>query len=706
MTTIQKVKRHAVDLELELLRLECEATAKKNGITVVDSSAFNALDGVIGVALEKCKNARLLIPSEQEKIRPLILEAKNEVEKAFREYQFNLVALQLNRAADAAENRLRLFESLKSEGDCEAEKQKCAEGQTGTLYWFENYAWTFDPRETSPISVIPLIVFPFQTEYIRWLEMLTFLRRSSGLVEKCRDAGATEVTLRWVNKQWLFRPDFSAMILSRKEDMTDSKKNMDTLFEKVRFQMRLTPSWMMPEGFDTSRDMPYMNISNPQNGSSITGEAPTEDVARGGRRSFILSDEYATWQFGGYPQYKALSSTAQTTIFLATPKGKFNKYADLKFDNLIPRFVMDWREHPWKTEAWYKALPFGYGSPPMSAEEIAQEIDRDFEASQPGRVFRFFSEPHMFITWAELVAYYDQFKLGFKFRKSDGTYRIPDDWNWGRMQDRGESEEHPRVTSWMARPAAYYPLSDTAFFVAEMIAPTGAPLGQVANLMEEVERRFGLSDRRPTLSKNSHEASDERDVFRKEHGINFTTWNTDYVTGIAQLKEWFMLIDTEKPNPIRSGIFGRTRIIFICANEQAKLFYDDKNTKHIVSPPSSSAGFKRARYEFPLYHYPPEERGKPLHKMRPEKIDDDFIDTARAFAVEWGPSAKPLTKQQKREQELPPELRADKVAQMSAEEQERAILARQYAMNEMKVAEDSSKPRRVGIRPGGVGFRR
>jgi hypothetical protein len=47
---------------------------------------------------------------------------------------------------------------------------------------------------------------------------------------------------------------------------------------------------------------------------------------------------------------------------------------------------MDWREHPWLDDRWYNALPFGYIGPAMTAEEIAQDIDRNYDASQPGKV--------------------------------------------------------------------------------------------------------------------------------------------------------------------------------------------------------------------------------------------------------------------------------------------------------------------------------
>lgn len=55
------------------------------------------------------------------------------------------------------------------------------------------------------------------------------------------------------------------------------------------------------------------------------------------------------------------------------------------------------------------------------------------------------------------------------------------------------------------------------------------------------------------------------------------------------------------------------------------------------------------------YHYPPEEMGKAVQVMRPEKKKgmDNFIDTLRAFATNWGPSVAPMSKVEKQIAQLP-----------------------------------------------------
>ena len=612
-------------------------------------------------ALQGCLDARALVAPEQAKVRALIRSADTQVERAYREYQYTLINLQIERAAKVAEKRLRLLDSLTSEGDYERERELCRDGSEGTLHWFQMYAWGIDPREDSPLSVMPFDPFPFQENYLRWLEELVFGKKTSGLVEKSRDMGATVGALNWCVKQLLFRPHFSAMLASATEDLVDSKKDPDTLFEKVRFQLRLTPSWMLPGGFNLQRDLPYMNIANPANGAVISGGAPTENVGRQRRASVVVADEFQSWPGGAFKQNTALSQTSNSVVKLGTPLGMMNQYATDAHTPGVNKFEMDWREHPWKSQAWFNALPYGYGGSPMTVEAIAQEVSRDYHASQPGKVFKNWRErePYVLITWAELVAYYGQFNLDRHFFDEDGNYRVPVDWNWGRMQDYGQTAAHKWVITHGARPRANYPLSDSFFVFGYFVPPTGAAVGEVQPLIEAQQRRLGFVGE-PELSQMSHEQCGEGGVaqtFMDEHGEYWEAWNTDYNLGLPQIQEWLMLVDTTKPNPIRPALTGRTRLYFVCADE-IKLAFNPRTKEHFVTPSKSEESFKLAREEMTSYHYPLEEMGKPVQLMRPEKKKgmDNFIDTLRAFATVWGPTVGKLTDLERRVAKLPEEL--------------------------------------------------
>jgi hypothetical protein len=642
-------------------------------------------DDALREALEACVNSRLLIAAEQEKTRILIEAAENETERAFRLYQFDLIKLQIERAAEAAELRLALLDSLKSEADYAREREKCAAGVEGTVYWFEMYAWGFDPRDDSPLQVMPFYPFEFQRNYIQWLETLVFEKRTSGLVEKARDMGATVGALLWTIKQWLFRPYFSAMLVSATEDLVDSKKDPDTLFEKVRFQLRLTPSWMLPPDFDLNRDMPYMNIANDETGAVISGTAPTANAGRQRRRTFVLADEFAAWPYDGYPQHTALSQTTRSMVKVSSVQGKHNKFSEERHSGNANVFVMDWREHPWKDQRWYNALPFGYGGAPMSAEVIAQEVDRNYEASQPGKVFPQFRDTHSVITVSELRAYLK--KHGVIVPDSgDCLARVPLRWSLGRANDRGATEAHRNGWLWAATPKQGHPLDDSRFIFREYLAPIGASLGEIARAVFDFEQRDGESKpERMKLSLNSHEAQSERDTYAKEYGLHLRKWNTDYESGIAQLVDRFSLRDTDKPHPIRPQLMGRPKIYLIVADGQGELQSNGMGG-YFVTAARSSGGLLNLRRQIVGYHYPAEEAGKPAGLMRPRKIDDDLIDPLRAFAVHRFPAQTTLSAMEALTQKLPIQLQPAQIQQLPEAEQGQAWASQQHYLSRIKLA--------------------
>jgi hypothetical protein len=665
-------RRRAVEVTRTRLRLSGGARRIEIG-----AALRSALEGAIA--------ARELIASAQETLRAQPYRDNTPEERAAREYQIELVGWQLDRAADLAEKRLGHLESITTRDDAEAEIAKCSMGVEGTLHWFEHYAWGYDPREDSPLAIMPFALFPFQVRYVEWLESLVFGRRASGLVEKARDMGATAGAINWIVKQWRFRDGFSAMLTSATEDLVDSQKDPDTLFEKVRFQIRLLPLWMLPSGFDLEKGLTYMNIANPANGAVITGQAPTKKVGRQRRRTVALCDEFQVYPYGGYPQYTSLSQTTRSILVLGTPEGKFNKYAELRHSGNANVFEMDWREHPWKDQRWYDSLRPGYTGPPMTDQQVAQEIDRNYDASQPGKVFPGWREEYCLITWSELVAYYKKFKLDDKFRDQNGNYRIPDDWNWGRTTDYGQSDQHPWIVTHAARPRENYPLSDSVFvFSCHRITPTAAAVGEAQPQIERIERELGLRDYRGKFvrpfefSECSHEADEMRNTFLHEYGELWVAWDTDYNLGIPQIQEWLMLIQPQFPNPIRPELYGRARIYFVAPDDEYRLVHNEKAGSYFVTPSRTEKSFQLLRREMPAYHYPPSEAGKAVKDMRPFKLLDDTIDTVRGLATLWGPSVAPKTMEERAEDAIPAHLRAEHVEQMSQGRR----LARELALAE------------------------
>lgn len=658
-------------------------------------------------ALETAATVHDLIESEQAKIQPLIDAAVNDIERAAREYQRDLVGWQLTRSAEIAEERIRYFDTLQ---DFDTENDKCA---ADTAHWFKYYAWTVDPR-CSALAVMPLELFDFQERYVAWLDQITFEWQACGVVEKSRTMGATETALRWMLKQWRYRPNFYGMPLSANEDLVDSKKDPGTLFEKLRFQLRLLPGWMLPKGFSLDRDMPYMQLSNLENGSILQGDAPTANVGRQRRLTFILKDESAMWPNGGFQQHTSLSRSSNTIVDVSSVQGELNKFHDLAHDGKTSKFVMDWREHPWLDERWYIALPFGYLGPAMTEEEIAQEIDRNYTASQPGRVLKNVREEYCFITWDELVAGFEPYGLARHFYGTDGRFRIPKQWNWGRVSDYGESarnedDTHIWAYSLLARPSEGFPFADSIFFFYSLpVEPIGATELEAFAFYSELERGLGLRHgreftRAPTVNDMSHEAKDPRDVLRDKCGDNWRIPDLDFDKGRRKLVFHFELTDKHLPNPFRPVLMGRSRIYFVALNSEYFLAKNERSGSYFVTPSQTQKGFKRLRREISSWHYPPEERGKPVQKMRPKSVFDDIITTVRYALARWGVASAAQTPEEKAESKMLPGVRkADIPSIQDPEVRSMAITSNKFFTEEF-VAEEEDKRKQSNSR---VTFRR
>ncbi len=634
------------NLQESARRYALAITAVADVMTVGDGG-----DDVLRAKLEECVRAPVVVlPGELERLAARAASARNDVERAAFEWKQYAVRFQLEQAARVAVERLAVLDSLKSEADREREKEKCRD----TLYWFRMYAWGYDPR--SPLKVQPFFPYPRQEQYLAWLDETALARQTSGVVEKSRDEGATVGALDWCVHKWLNIPGFSAFLSSANEDLVDTNKDPNTLFEKIRFQLRLTPSWMLPVGFDLRRDMPYMNIANPENGATIGGGAPTVNVGRQRRASVVLADEFQSWPNGGFQQNTALSQTSYSVVKLGTPLGTLNQYYKDTHAEGVNVFILDWHDNPVKDARWYDALPFGYIGSRMTAQEIAQEVDRNYEASQPGRVWpaSIYRESHTVITVSELRAYYARFGVTI-YDDGDGRARLPREFGLGRTNDKGHTEGHRNAWLWCGVPKEGMPLEDSVFIYREWLAPLGSSHKRRAEDVLAFEKPDAETTRADKMSLNSHEAQGDRDTY-KDYGVKLNKWSVDYQDGIDEIADRLTLIDTHKPHPIRPRLMGRPTLYIVVADGEGELLQKPSGEYHVQSA-TSMLGMANLRRQIPRYHYPPEEEGKPVGQMRPRKVDDDLVDDLRAFATHRWPRKPRRSEEEKREEKMQPGVR-------------------------------------------------
>lgn len=253
---------------------------------------------------------------------------------------------------------------------------------------------TYDPRVagTGRPARMPFLMFPKQLELISFLDDCVG-SQANGLIEKCRDMGATWACAAWSVATWLLEPGVSIGWGSRKEDLVDRIGDADSIFEKMRMIVYGLPRQFWPRGFNPARHMTHMKFINPENESSITGESG-DNIGRGGRKLIYFKDESAHY---ARPELieAALGDNTNVQIDISSVAGPGNVFYRRRMSGLdwSPEvgcdpnrtnvFVMDWRDHPAKDQAWYERRR-------QKAEDegllhlFAQEVDRDYFSAIEG----------------------------------------------------------------------------------------------------------------------------------------------------------------------------------------------------------------------------------------------------------------------------------------------------------------------------------
>ncbi len=282
------------------------------------------------------------------------------------------------------------------------------------LFFVNSFCWLHEPRGKRA-RVMPFITYPFQDEVIAELVSAMGFGEEQPHdvgIEKSRDMGLSWMLTTVFGWAWLFKPNVSLMLVSRKEVLVDNGPgDSDTLFWKLRFQLKRMPGWMVPK-----HDSVRLRQVNLENGSTIDGESTTGDVGRGGRRTAIGLDEFASFESvrpgSGDEALAATRDNTRCRIFNSTPKGTGVAFYQRVVKNPAIRTIQThWTQHPLKRRGMYRADKKGrleildeqYQFPPDypfvldgrvrspwydaeearagSRQEIAQELDIDHLAA-------------------------------------------------------------------------------------------------------------------------------------------------------------------------------------------------------------------------------------------------------------------------------------------------------------------------------------
>lgn len=270
--------------------------------------------------------------------------------------------------------------------------------KTRPVEFVEHWCILHEPRNAgSDVPArLPFAMFPRQRDFVQFLHELV-LAQESGLVEKSRDMGATWCATAFAAWLWRFWPGASIGFGSRKEQLVDRLGDASSIFEKIRMTVYGWPREFWPLGFNPKAHSTYMRLVNPENGASITGEAG-DNIGRGGRSLIYFVDEAAHLE---HPESveAALGDNTRVRVDISSVNGTGNVFhrkreAGLEWVRGQPVvkgrtsvFVMDWRDHPLKSESWYEARRLRMEEEGLS-HLFYQEIDRNYAASVEGVIIR------------------------------------------------------------------------------------------------------------------------------------------------------------------------------------------------------------------------------------------------------------------------------------------------------------------------------
>lgn len=242
---------------------------------------------------------------------------------------------------------------------------------------------TYNPRKKR-MRWMPFVLFQRQAEFIDYLEELRHTSES-GLVEKCRDVGASWLGCAYSVWALMFLEDDATGWGSRKENLVDKLGDPDSLFEKMRLLID-----RMPDVFRPTCKHAFMKIINVDNGSTLTGEAG-DNIGRGGRKGRVFLDEAAHIERAEKIE-ASLGDTTDVRVDMSSVNGTGNMFHRRREagqiwapgqtidPGVIRVFIFDWRDHPEKTQEWYdlrKAKHEREGTQHV----FAQEVDRDYNAA-------------------------------------------------------------------------------------------------------------------------------------------------------------------------------------------------------------------------------------------------------------------------------------------------------------------------------------
>lgn len=215
-----------------------------------------------------------------------------------------------------------------------------------------------------------------------------------------------------------------------------------------------------------------------------------------------------------------------------------------------------------------------------------------------------------------------------------GRPGIPLNWLLSVYEDQGQTENHPQVTTWIAKAALNAPpqILPGTLFIYRGRCQFGFTVKQSA---DDIKRQMA-ADReieRVRAWRHSHEAKTERIEYQRENSLPFQSWTPGKTRGIAQMRRYHEIVKERVTSegkiapvmhPFKPDVVGSPRIFYCSADDELNYAKTD-------------AGLARHRAEAPAYRWKINSDGTTPAVAIPHDLFNDAMDTERMACADYGP---------------------------------------------------------------------
>lgn len=233
------------------------------------------------------------------------------------------------------------------------------------LFFINTFCWLLETRSKQDwnttnrygsTKAIPFISRGYQDTLI--LKCVENLGRTDIVVPKSRETGISWIMCALAAWDWTFHEETHIGFVSKDLLSANNPSDPDALFSKFQFLIDRLPFWLMSP-MDYERNITKNTYKNLKNGSSLTAYPANGDLARGGRKAWMLMDEFHFFDAG--VDASAMDSTVHVTpcrVFVSTAnrdRGMAGSFYDAMTDETRNGVivVVDWKDDPDKRRGLY-----------------------------------------------------------------------------------------------------------------------------------------------------------------------------------------------------------------------------------------------------------------------------------------------------------------------------------------------------------------